>query len=444
MISKNIEDFRLKYKTELARNAQKRSGLLRMHLYEKEMPRAVRELSVKIEEELFLFKLICLSEKNKDVMKEIRAHFVQSYELNFEYSGFYYRELDPLSKKFCGDFRAVLLLRFQNALTEFYCDYFLLIDDSVGFEHELINNSLFLSREYMMRSFYVLLGGYKKCLPLPSIACHLIDPVESVFDKSKVSNIRQLKISKALKSLMQQNGITISSSFLFEIVIDALALWEKQNPNWARSLFEDDKRWVQSTGYIDDSDCRRVGGLFNLGCWNNGLDFPEGHRFSRNMLPIYEYRKEWITIRPDCLLDFLGENINFSNIVENHIRQKVNLPKIGEGQWLGELSLLNQIRSMTPLSVVHQWSPDWLGRQRIDIGIPDLCLAFEYNGKQHYESVEFFGGSDGLKATKKRDQLKRQLCKKNGINLIEIKYDSSEADVDTMLASLITPKKNSA
>lgn len=443
MISKYIEDFRNNHKIELLRE-DRRSGVLRMHLYKKEMPKDVVELSIKLEEDLTLFKTICFYEKNQNVVKEIKTYFVQTYDLNFEYAGFYYRELDPLSKKFNGNYKSVLLLRFQNALIEYYCDYFLLLDDPIGFECEVINNSLGLSREYVMRSFYILLSGYNKCLPLPTVACHLIDPIESVFDKKMVTKIRQLKISSALKSLISKNGISISSSFLFEVVIDALALWSNQNSNWAKEVFEDDKGWSRLTNYPDDSDSRRVGGVFNLGCWNNGLDFPEGHRFSNNKLPIFEYRKEWITIRPDCLLDILGEKIKFSSIVENYIRDKVNLPKIGEGQWISELSLLNKVRSKTSMKVIHQWSPDWLGRQRIDIGIPDLGLAFEYNGKQHYEAVEFFGGGEGYRATKKRDKIKRELCKKNGINLIEIRYDAEEMEIDSLLASLIKSEKNSA
>ena len=73
--------------------------------------------------------------------------------------------------------------------------------------------------------------------------------------------------------------------------------------------------------------------------------------------------------------------------------------------------------------VIHQASPDWLGLQRIDIFIPELKLAIEYQGKQHYEPIDFFGGIEGFKRNKERDERKAILCKENNIDLIYFKYD---------------------
>lgn len=49
-------------------------------------------------------------------------------------------------------------------------------------------------------------------------------------------------------------------------------------------------------------------------------------------------------------------------------------------------------------------------------------MCIEYNGIQHYKSVKFFGGDDGLKITKKRDNIKKQYCKNNNINYKIISY----------------------
>lgn len=49
-----------------------------------------------------------------------------------------------------------------------------------------------------------------------------------------------------------------------------------------------------------------------------------------------------------------------------------------------------------------------------------LKLAFEYNGIQHYQPVDFFGGVDRFKTIKKNDQIKKKLCKKNNVKLIVI------------------------
>lgn len=48
----------------------------------------------------------------------------------------------------------------------------------------------------------------------------------------------------------------------------------------------------------------------------------------------------------------------------------------------------------------------------------------EYDGKQHFEPVESFGGEIGFKITKKHDEIKNLFCEENNINLLRIKYTS--------------------
>lgn len=57
-----------------------------------------------------------------------------------------------------------------------------------------------------------------------------------------------------------------------------------------------------------------------------------------------------------------------------------------------------------------------------DFFIPDRNILIEYQGLQHYESREFFGGDDSLKLQRRRDNIKRQYANKNGYTLIEIPY----------------------
>lgn len=46
----------------------------------------------------------------------------------------------------------------------------------------------------------------------------------------------------------------------------------------------------------------------------------------------------------------------------------------------------------------------------------------EYQGIQHYEPVEFFGGAEEYQNVVCRDEIKRDYCKKQGIHLLEIPY----------------------
>lgn len=62
---------------------------------------------------------------------------------------------------------------------------------------------------------------------------------------------------------------------------------------------------------------------------------------------------------------------------------------------------------------------------KFDFYIPELNICIEYNGRQHYVPVDFWGGAEGLKQTKKRDNIKINYCKQNNINLIIIKHSQN-------------------
>ena len=57
-----------------------------------------------------------------------------------------------------------------------------------------------------------------------------------------------------------------------------------------------------------------------------------------------------------------------------------------------------------------------------DFYIPEMNLCIEYDGIQHFNSVDWFGGEDGLKSTIKRDGIKNKYCFDNNINILRISY----------------------
>jgi hypothetical protein len=71
-------------------------------------------------------------------------------------------------------------------------------------------------------------------------------------------------------------------------------------------------------------------------------------------------------------------------------------------------------------NVIHHGKPRWLGKQHLDIYIPELSIGIEYQGEQHYSSIEYFGGENALKSNKERDLRKKQLCIENGLTLYEV------------------------
>lgn len=52
----------------------------------------------------------------------------------------------------------------------------------------------------------------------------------------------------------------------------------------------------------------------------------------------------------------------------------------------------------------------------------NLKLICEFDGIQHFEPVEIFGGEEGFKETKIRDNIKNEFCKDKKIPLLRIPY----------------------
>jgi len=128
---------------------------------------------------------------------------------------------------------------------------------------------------------------------------------------------------------------------------------------------------------------------------------------------------------------------------ENEIRDILGIPHIGEG-WVSERELLNMVKGVFPRDeVVHQASPEWLGRQRLDVFVPELRLAIEYQGRQHYEPVPFFGGEDAFPQTQRRDRLKERLCSENGVTVVFFRYDEiiTRELVETRIGGALNSKR---
>ena len=91
-------------------------------------------------------------------------------------------------------------------------------------------------------------------------------------------------------------------------------------------------------------------------------------------------------------------------------------------RWGSETRLFKLV-SKVYKDAVFQYHSEFLGMQSYDIYIPTVKIAIEYQGKQHYESIKFFGGEEAYKNGVKRDKKKRKISEENGIILIEWKYD---------------------
>lgn len=68
---------------------------------------------------------------------------------------------------------------------------------------------------------------------------------------------------------------------------------------------------------------------------------------------------------------------------------------------------------------------------RFDFFLPDYNICVEYDGKQHYEPVEWFNQTEETyKSLKRRDKIKNDYCRENGYSLIRISYKSKNITED--------------
>lgn len=104
--------------------------------------------------------------------------------------------------------------------------------------------------------------------------------------------------------------------------------------------------------------------------------------------------------------------------------------------WKSEYKLFLLVKNSYPDAIYQYCNPIFKGLI-IDIYIPSLRIAIEYQGEQHYHVIERF--SDNLLSERKEnDNLKRKLCIDNNIQLIEWKYDEliSKLNLDKKINEL--------
>ena len=96
-------------------------------------------------------------------------------------------------------------------------------------------------------------------------------------------------------------------------------------------------------------------------------------------------------------------------------------------KWKSEEQVYNIVKKIyKDYQVIYQYRPYYLstgsGNMSYDIYICGLRIAIEYQGKQHFEPVQYFGGEKSFKQQQERDKLKAQRSKENGVKLIYVNY----------------------
>lgn len=64
----------------------------------------------------------------------------------------------------------------------------------------------------------------------------------------------------------------------------------------------------------------------------------------------------------------------------------------------------------------------------------EIYAIIEYNGIQHYQPIDFFGGQEGFESQIKRDNIKKEFCKNKQYQLYVIRYDE---DINERMEGII-------
>ncbi|MGF2054700.1 hypothetical protein [Vagococcus fluvialis] len=109
--------------------------------------------------------------------------------------------------------------------------------------------------------------------------------------------------------------------------------------------------------------------------------------------------------------------------VENEVRENYGYHKIGE-KWISETRMYNLVKEIFPEEeVVFHYRAEWLSNLELDVYLPNLKIGFEYQGKQHFEPIDFFGGESKFIVQRSNDIKKENICQDNNVKLYKVNYN---------------------
>lgn len=248
------------------------------------------------------------------------------------------------------------------------------------------------------------------------------DLMTFLMSESKLTPYAQENISsvtRALDTLLDDFRAEHGADFIVWQVAQ-MDYSDPSNLNWTqlRDLFDDDRAFDRLKGWYVSSTQRHA-------------DISERFQLDPNQ---YAWKQPYIAFDVTYSrvpVPWLGTpNIINSAIkrasqtlarrAENLVREESGISAVGEG-WVRETELFRRVLDAFPSQRVKSHaSPEWLGRQHLDIYFTEMNIGIEYQGVQHFKPVAYFGGEEGFANTVKRDKRKATLCMKNDCHLIAV------------------------
>jgi len=124
----------------------------------------------------------------------------------------------------------------------------------------------------------------------------------------------------------------------------------------------------------------------------------------------------------------------FYQRIDNHLNNH-GCPKCNTSK--GEL-FIQSILDELGVNYIHQYRVKINdSNYYFDFYLPDYNTFIEYDGKQHFEPVDNWGGKIGFEKIKQRDKIKDTFAKDNKIKLIRIPYYKTDEEIKKTIIDLV-------
>ena len=150
------------------------------------------------------------------------------------------------------------------------------------------------------------------------------------------------------------------------------------------------------------------------------------NKYDYHLIKEYKNGRQYI----DVICPIHGK---FKTMADSHLRGH-GCPQCATENNISETKIYEYIKDNINRRIVKQKKFKWLNGKSLDIYIPSMNIAVEYQGRQHFVPVSIYGGEKHFLKQKQRDIDKYNECKEHNIKLF---YFSKEKEIPNEYLDII-------
>lgn len=126
----------------------------------------------------------------------------------------------------------------------------------------------------------------------------------------------------------------------------------------------------------------------------------------------------------------------------DHLHSKAGCPTCKESK--GEAFITSILKQYNINSKPQKSFSDLIHKKLLyfDFYLTELNMCIEFDGEQHFRSVEYWGGEEAFKILQYRDKLKNEYCIKNNIPLLRLTYKNSDKELKSKILNFLQIKES--